>query len=363
MTERFTLDPTADEQTLLREIVGFYHRTLKTHENHASDNRWLPPEMKRDLYAYLDWLQVHEYSPHTVRQRRYVILFFITWADERGITRPDEVRAELVESYQRWMFHFRQENGKPLTAKARICRLSALRAWYGWLRRQKKIVVDPTLDIEFPREERRLPRNILTQSEVEQLLAQPDVKTPLGLRDRAMLETLYSTAMRRAELAQLRLQDLDTERGLIMIRCGKGKRDRMVPIGRRALDWVRAYLDNVRPELLIDPRETALFLTPQGGPMAPQSLSDMVRRYVAESGIRKRGGCHMFRHATAPLMLENGADIRYVQALLGHADLRTTQIYTHVTINQLRKVHEQTHPARPERAKSPEESADDDSGE
>jgi len=313
----------------------------------APEDRWLPPEMKRAMHAFLDWLQVHEYSPHTVRQRRYTILFFITWADERGITRPDEVTTELIESYQRWMFHFRQENGKPLTAKARIARLSALRAWYAWLRRHKQITVDPTLDIQFPKEERRLPRNILTQSEVEQLIAQPDVKTPLGLRDRAMLETLYSTAMRRTELAGLRLHDLDTQRQLIMIRCGKGKQDRMVPIGKRALDWVQAYLDNVRPELLIDKRETALFLTPRGGPLDPQSLSDMVRKYVQQSGIRKRGGCHLFRHATATLMLENGADVRYVQALLGHADLRTTQIYTHVSITQLRKVHEQTHPAKP----------------
>jgi len=323
----------------------------RTHNTKNDPDRWLPPEMKRQLYAFLDWLQVHEYSPHTVRQRRYTIVFFITWADERGIARPDEVTPELIESYQRWMFHFRQENGKPLTAKARIARLSALRAWYGWLRRHKQITVDPTLDIEFPKEERRLPRNILTQSEVEQLIAQPDVKTPLGLRDRAMLETLYSTAMRRAELAQLRSHDLDAERQLIMIRCGKGKQDRMVPIGRRALDWVQAYLDNVRPELLINPRETALFLTPRGGPLDPQSLSDMVRKYVQQSGIRKRGGCHLFRHATATLMLENGADVRYVQALLGHADLRTTQIYTHVSITQLRKVHEQTHPAKPERPK------------
>ena len=329
--------------------------------NNESTNpdRWLPKGMTAPLYAFLDWLQIHEYSPHTVRQRRYTILFFITWADERGITRPDEVTPELIESYQRWMFHFRQENGKPLTPKARICRLSALRAWYGWLRRQKKIVVDPTLDIEFPKEERRLPRNILTITEVEQLVTQPDVKTSLGLRDRAILETFYSTAMRRAELAGLRLHDLDTERELIMIRCGKGKRDRMVPIGRRALDWVTAYLDNVRPELLINPRETALFLTPHGGPLDPQSLSDMVRKYVQESGIRKRGGCHLFRHAAATLMLENGADIRYVQALLGHADLRTTQIYTHVTINQLRKVHKQTHPAKPEPPKPADENTNE----
>ena len=170
-----------------------------------------------------------------------------------------------------------------------------------------------------------------------------------------MLETLYSTAMRRTELAQLRLHDLDTQRQLIMIRCGKGKQDRMVPIGQRALDWIQAYLDNVRPELLIDKRETALFLTPRGGPLDPQSLSDMVRKYVQQSGIRKRGGCHLFRHATATLMLENGADVRYVQALLGHADLRTTQIYTHVSITQLRKVHEQTHPAKPKQGKPSDE--------
>jgi integrase/recombinase XerD len=188
------------------------------------------------------------------------------------------------------------------------------------------------------------------------LLVQPDVKTALGLRDRAMLETFYWTAMRRAELANLRLHDLDMDRELII--CGKGKRDRMVPIGKRALAWVKAYLDNVRSELLIDRRETAPFLTPRGGPLEPQSLSDVVRKYVRQSGIRKRGGCHLFRHATTTLMLENGADVRYVQALLGHADLSSTQIYTHVSIPQLRKVHQQTHPAKPQQPKTPDKDPD-----
>jgi len=181
---------------------------------------------------------------------------------------------------------------------------------------------------------------VLTHGKAEQVLAQPDLADPVGLRDRAILETFYSTGMRRRELAQLELYDLDCERRTVMVRQGKGKKDRMVPIGKRALAWIEKYLAESRPLLQTDHREPALFLSSLGLPLEPDSLTEYVRDYEAKANTGKTGSCHLFRHTMATLMLENGADIRFIQAMLGHAELSTTQIYYAqrvVMLSRLRK--------------------------
>ena len=200
--------------------------------------------------------------------------------------------------------------------------------------------------LDMPRMDRRLPRHILTVKEAEAVLAVPDLETSTGLRDRAMLEVLYSTGMRRMELMNLQVFDVDTERGTVMIRQGKGKKDRMVPIGDRAVAWIEKYRDDVRPELATGADEGTLFLTLLGEAFAPNRLTQLVREYVQAAGTGKSGSCHLFRHTMATLMLENGADIRYIQAILGHAELSTTQVYTQVSIRQLKAIHTATHPAR-----------------
>jgi integrase/recombinase XerD len=194
--------------------------------------------------------------------------------------------------------------------------------------------------------EHRLPKTVLTVGEMEQVLAQPDVSDPLGLRDRALMETLYSTGMRRLELANLKLYDLDTERGTVTIRQGKGKKDRVIPIGERAAAWIEKYLRESRPQLVVEPDDHTVFLSNAGEPFSLDHLSALVRTHVDAANIGKRGACHMFRHCMATLMLENGADIRYIQQMLGHADIKTTQIYTQVSIRQLQRIHAATHPAR-----------------
>jgi integrase/recombinase XerD len=186
----------------------------------------------------------------------------------------------------------------------------------------------------------------LTVAEAEAVLAQPDVRTALGLRDRAVLEVFYSCGLRRMELIGLMLGDLDAERGLVLVREGKGRKDRMVPIGERALGWTEKYLDEVRPRLLRSLAEQSVFLTSRGRAFRPNRLSELVRGYVAAAGIGKQGSCHLWRHTTATLMHEGGADIRDVQEMLGHADLSTTEIYTRVSVHRLKAVHTRTHPAR-----------------
>jgi integrase/recombinase XerD len=198
----------------------------------------------------------------------------------------------------------------------------------------------------MPRMERRLPKHVLTTAEVEQVLNTPDLQTDVGVRDRAMLETLYSTGMRRMELVGLKLFDVDIERGTVMIRQGKGRKDRMIPIGERALAWIARYRDEVRPQWALAQDDGILFLTMQGESLSLNRLTQMVREYIEAAQIGKQGSCHLFRHTMATLMLENGADIRFIQAMLGHADISTTQIYTQVSIRQLKDIHTATHPAR-----------------
>jgi integrase/recombinase XerD len=192
----------------------------------------------------------------------------------------------------------------------------------------------------------KLPRHVLTASEVDQIINGTDVNSPVGLRDRAILETLYSTGLRRMEMINLNIYDVDMERGTVLVRKGKFRKDRMVPIGERALLWLNKYLAEARPQLALG-REEAMFVTNAGEPFSANSLTPTVRRYVLKAKLAsgKHGGCHMFRHTVATLMLEGGADIRYIQAMLGHAHLNTTQIYTHVGIRALQQVHAMTHPA------------------
>ena len=300
--------------------------------------------MARAIGEHLAWLRLHNYSPRTVRMRDFYLNAFAAWLEERGVTRPTDVTKPMLERYQRHLFHQRKVDGKPLSFSFQHQHLCALRGFFRWAARQNRILYNPASELEPPRRVRRLPRHVLTVSEVEQVLAQPDVTDPLGLRDRAMLETLYSTGMRRSELCGLTLVDLDSERGTVLIRQGKGQRDRMVPIGERAIAWVDRYLAEVRPHLVVEPDPGVLFLASTGEAVGPDWLSRITHRYVDRAALGKQGSCHLLRHTMATLMLEGGADVRYIQEMLGHARLETTEVYTHVAIRQLKAVHTATHP-------------------
>jgi integrase/recombinase XerD len=177
-------------------------------------------------------------------------------------------------------------------------------------------------------------------------MIQPDLSSPIGLRDRAILELFYSSGIRRMEVVNIAIYDVNFDRGVLMIRKGKGKKDRVVPVGQRAMDWIEKYMYEARPLLhCAAVEDNVLFLSVRGTFLNPDHLTALIRKYVEESGIPKKGACHIFRHTMATLMLDNGADIRHLQEMLGHADIKTTQIYTHVSIPQLKKVHEMTHPA------------------
>ncbi|SRR5579883_799213 len=297
------------------------------------------------LTEYLNALRVKDYSENTVRSRRMNIRVFLEWCAERGLTEPTEITRPVLERYQRHLFHHRKSNGEPLSFRSQYMRLVGLRVWFRWITRQNRILHNPASEIELPRLGHRLPKHVLSTSEVEQVMMQPNLADPLGLRDRAILEVLYSTGIRRMELVHLKLFDLDLERGTLLIRQGKGKKDRFVPIGDRAAAWVQKYIREARPKLAVEPDDGTLFLAGTGEEISRDHLTATVRRYVVHAKIGKAGSCHLFRHTMATLMLEGGADIRFIQQMLGHASLSTTEIYTHVSIRMLKQVHSTTHPA------------------
>lgn len=279
-----------------------------------------------------------------MRIRRVHMEMFLAWCKKADIVRPSQVTKTTLEGYQGFLFHYRKKDGQPLAMASQHARLAPLKIWFRWMAHRNYVSDDPAAELELPRVSYKLPR-VLNKDDAERVLQQPNVDRPLGLRDRALLEVLYSTGLRRMEILKLKLYDLDKNHGLIAVREGKGKRDRIVPIGERALAWLERYLVEVRPSIVKTTDEGHIFLSLRGRQFAPNYLSWLVRRYVQAAGPGKSGACHTFRHTMATLMLEGGADVRYIQAMLGHARLDTTQIYTHVSIRMLKQIHTATHPA------------------
>jgi integrase/recombinase XerD len=299
--------------------------------------------------VYLESLAVRNYAPQTIEHRRYTFKVFFNWAAERDLTGASQITRPILESYQRWLWRCPKANGQRLGWSTQREHLGTLKDFFRWLTRRDVILHNPASELELPRMEKRLPQAVLTLPEVERLLAVPDVTDPLGIRDRTMLEMFYSTGIRRTELCHIDQPDVNTERRTLHVRLGKGKKDRVVPIGTRAIVWLELYLKEVRPRLCLDTRTQALFLTGYGGPFNPDVVSRMVAAWLARAGLKRKGCCHILRHTCATHMLENGADIRFIQQLLGHEKLDTTAIYTEVSIKQLQEVHARCHPsARPQ---------------
>lgn len=293
--------------------------------------------------AYEQHLAARNYAPSTIRGRHKTINLFLIWAADRELMRASQITRPILETYQRWLWRYVQPSGKKLSWHTQQVKLSTLKDWFRWMTRQNVIMHNPASELELPRAEYRLPVIGMTRSQVAALLAVPDVLGPLGVRDRAMLEVFYSTGLRRTELCRLELPDFNAERHTLFVRQGKGHKDRVVPLGEQAVAWLKKYIEDVRPRLSLDTRTQAIFLTGYGGPFNPDVVSRMVSAWMRQAGTK--GSCHLLRHTCATHMLEGGADIRYIQQLLGHNSLETTSIYTQVTILQLQEVHSRCHPS------------------
>lgn len=301
--------------------------------------------IEADVADYLLWMRVHNYADTTITSRRRYLGYFTRFCQQHSVEHGAAVTFELIQRYQRGLFEHRKRDGQPLTIATQAQRLVPVCHFFSWLRRNGRLVDNPAHDLLMPRPDRRLPEATLTAAEMAVLLAQPNVSRPLGLRDRAILEVFYSCALRRQELIDLTVRDVDFDRGTVFVRCGKGAKDRYVPIGERALFWLRLYLELARPGFTSRRPSDRLFVSSLGTPVCADWLSRKIRRYLHTANINKKGSCHLLRHTVATLMLDHGADIRYVAEMLGHTRLETTQRYTHVSIDRLRTIHTTTHPA------------------
>ena len=295
--------------------------------------------------AFLSNLAARAYSPGSIEAHRWALRQFTAWAEARGANHPAAfVRADL-EAYQIYLHHYRSpRGGKPLVTNTQLARLGCVRRFFAWLCRAGTIPANPAADLDLPRKQARPLPKALNEKEISSLLAIPNPGDPFGLRDRTMLELFYSTGIRRTEMSNLDHGDYDPHTRTLLVRKGKGGKSRMLPVGERAAAWLDRYLAESRPLFHHLPSETALFLSGYGTRFTPDYLGNWIKKLLKRCGIDKPGSCHLWRHSCATDMHRGGADIRYVQEMLGHARMETTQIYTHVHIDALREIHARCHP-------------------
>lgn len=287
-------------------------------------------------------------SRHTVQGARSALRQLLAFLKTLGVETVGRLDREALLRYREELAWRLTAKGVPLAVRSQLellghvatyCRFGVAQGW--WL-------VDPSEAIPRPKKPSRLPRSIMEPSEVERLLDRPDTTTLRGFRDRVMLEVLYSTALRREEIANLRLDDVDIDTGYVFVREGKGGKDRVVPLGASVCDWVRSYLVDIRPQWPGVGADQYLFLNRWGRGLAPNAVWAIVSKHAKGAGLSKPVATHTFRHSCATHILRNGAPIRQLQEMLGHASLETTQLYTRVTINDLRAMHARFHPREQE---------------
>ncbi len=295
--------------------------------------------MENYIDQFLEYLEIERnYSQNTIASYRIDLQgfrkFLLSTSD--SVSSVDEIDHLMIRSYLANM----QE--RQLARSTVLRRLSSLRSFFRYLCRRGHLETDPMAVLATPKVQRRLPE-FLELSEIEALLSVPDLNTIVGLRDQAVMELLYSTGMRVSELLALNLTDLDRQNAVVKVR-GKGKKERILPVGRTAMSVLDSYLAR-RHELGADKSSQAIFMSQRGNRIPDaKSIRRRIEKYAHAAGIRKKTTPHTFRHTFATHMLNAGADLRSVQELLGHASLSTTQIYTHVTADRLRKVYEKAHP-------------------
>ncbi len=298
------------------------------------------------LQRYLEGIQLKNYSQETLKRHESNVRHFAVWCDERSIDSPKAVTKPILERYRKHLFYYRKRDGEPLSFRSQHVMMSGLKSFFKWLTEENYLLYNPASEVNIPKPPKTLPRTILSEDTVLTLLAQPNVQTPDGLRDRCILELFYSCGLRRNELANLKVFDVDLKRMVLMVRAGKGNKDRVLPIGDSALHWLDNYLNHARPQLTSPLDDDCMFMTDYGEPFSGGYLGRLVKKYMKQANIDVVGSCHLLRHAMATHMLENGADIRFIQAMLGHDDLTSTEVYTRVSVEKLREIHRATHPVK-----------------
>ena len=293
---------------------------------------------------FREHLELAGRSARTVETYTDELKFFFGYLEDSHIDKLVDITREVVEGYRLELHQRRKADGQPLAWATQGVKLAAVLAFLTYLHRARFLLVNPGTEVARPKEVQRLPRDLLDEDEVLRLLEAPETATPLGLRDRAILEVLYSSAVRNTELRQLTLDDLDLARGQLVVQAGKGGKPRVVPLGEEACAWCEEYLRNGRPWFSRVPSLRTVFLSSRGRSLDRDALCAIVRKTAEKAGLEKRVTPHVLRHCCATHMLRRRAGIRHLQEMLGHASAQSTQRYTLVEISDLREVHQRCHP-------------------
>lgn len=308
--------------------------SLKAENKHEIYAGQEVPEKTIDRFLDAIWME-RGLSANTLAAYRADILCLSRWLEEQGVILSATKRSDLL-AFLAW----RAESGARPRSTAR--QLSSFRRFFRYLVREGEIDEDPTARIAMPKVGRALPQS-MTEEEVEALLGAPDVTDPLGHRDRAMLEVLYATGLRVSELISLRIAQINLNQGVVRV-VGKGDKERLIPLGEESQRWLQEFIAGPRMEILLERQTDSVFPTRRGSCMTRQAFWHIIRRYAKKSGFGRKLSPHTLRHAFATHLLNHGADLRVVQMLLGHSDLSTTQIYTHVARERIKELHGRHHP-------------------
>ena len=280
----------------------------------------------------------HAWRSHRTYLRQYGRFLVENKIDVLTIT------TSQVRDFQRWLYYLPTQKGVARKVTTQNRTLETIRSFHRFLKDENLTAIDPAAGIERAREPQPLPRNVLTPQEARKVIECPDTKTVTGYRDRTILEILYATGIRKIELMQLTLPDINIEEELLRINGGKGAKDRVVPLSRVACSYLENYLKGVRPTLLRGRTSDRVFISLESTPMGRNTIGEMILKYGRLSGVKKRVTCHLWRHTCATHLLQNRANLRHVQEILGHRSLTTTEKYLHLTITDLKEAHRRFHP-------------------
>lgn len=293
---------------------------------------------------YLAYLELRSFAERTRVTRASALRLLFRFFAETKVPDAQAVTAAVLRDFQRWHHYEPTNRGAARSVRYQNRVLTTVRGFFRFLYAEGLTAHNPAAELEYAREPQSLPRNILTPQEARRVIEAPDTTTVLGYRDRAILETLYATGIRKNELMQLMLADVRLEEELLRINAGKGGKDRVVPLTRVACSFLETYIKAVRPQLLGKKKSERLFLSLRGRPIARNTLGSVVEKYAARARIKKRVTCHLWRHSCATHLLQNKANLRHVQEILGHRSLATTERYLHLTITELKEAHRRFHP-------------------
>jgi integrase/recombinase XerD len=296
------------------------------------------------ITRFLGDLQIRNYSARTVQDYGSNLSTLRRFLEQRAITDAQSVTTATLTEFQRWFYYqpTRRDTARGVGDQNRT--LATVKTFFRFLKNEGYLARDPAEAVEYAREPQRLPRNVLTPQEAKSILDTVDTTTLLGYRDRTILEVFYATGIRRSELCQLRVGDVNLEEELLRINGGKGAKDRVVPLGRIACQFLETYIKGIRPQLLKGRVSERLFISQMAGSIVPNTVRVIVQKHAKLAGIKKHMTCHVWRHTCATHLLKNNANLRHVQDLLGHRSLATTERYLRLTINDLKEAHRKFHP-------------------